>query len=208
MYSICLVGAWLIWHVFYRLRVVGRKNLPRGGYVMVCNHTAALDSVFLVLARFAWPKPVIMAKEELFHITPLLSWFFRQAGAVPVERGKGDAEALQQVVDRVRKGHDLLVFPEGTRSRTGEMGRLKSGAFVVAAAAGVPVVPCRVLYQDGRPRFFHKVRMVIGQPLSLQELGLDGDWERMPPPSALRNAKARCLQEMEALRAQHCAAVQ
>lgn len=199
IYSVCLVGAWVIWHLCYRFRVVGRKNRPHGGCVMICNHLAASDSIFLMLARFAWPRPVILAKEELFHIHPLLSWFFRQAGAVPVSRGKGDSRTLERVVEQVRAGRDVLVFPEGTRSRTGQMGPMKSGAFVVAAAAGVPIVPCRVTYQDGRPRFFRRVRLVIGQPLSMQELGLAGDWQRMPPPAALRAAKARCVQEIERL---------
>ena len=87
------------------------------------------------------------------------------------------------------------------------MGRLKSGAFVVAAAAQKPVVPCRVLYQDGRPRFFRKVQLTVGTPLSLQELGLDGDWPHMPPPAALRQAKARCVQEMERLERESLPAV-
>ena len=205
LYTICLLGAWLIWHLFYRFRVVGRKNLPRGGYVMVCNHVAATDIVYLVLARIAWPKAIILAKQELFHITPILTWYIRRMGAVPVSRGRGDSAVIEQTVEKARAGRDVLIFPEGTRSKTGELGPLKSGAFLIAAKANVPVVPCRVLYQDGRPRFWRRVTLAIGQPLTPQQLGLSGEWEHMPPASALRGAKARCAQEMERLRRENAA---
>lgn len=110
---------------------------------------------------------------------------------------------MDKVVEAVKSGRDLLIFPEGTRSKTGEMGVLKSGAFLIAARAGAQVIPCRVLYQTGKPKFFHKVRMVIGKPLSQEDLGLAGDWENVPPPSALRQAKNSCAKRMEELRAEY-----
>lgn len=208
IYSIAIVGAWLIWHVLYRFRVIGRSNLPKPqkgkpGSVVICNHLSAMDVVFLELARFRWPKAVIMAKVELFEIHPVISALFRSWGAVPVSRGKGDIETVDKVVEAVKSGRDLLIFPEGTRSKTGEMGVLKSGAFLIAARAGAQVIPCRVLYQTGKPKFFHKVRMVIGKPLSQEDLGLAGDWENVPPPSALRQAKNSCAKRMEELRAEY-----
>jgi 1-acyl-sn-glycerol-3-phosphate acyltransferase len=83
------------------------------------------------------------------------------------------------------------------------MGPLKSGAFLIAARAGAQVVPCRVLYQSGMPRLFGKVRVIIGTPLSVKELGLAGDWEGAPPAGALRQARNLCAQRMEELRAAH-----
>lgn len=208
MYSICMVGAWIIWHVLYRFRVIDRKNLPknepgRPGSVIICNHLSLMDVIFLELARFRWPKAVVMAKAELFAIHPVLSALFRSWGALPVSRGKGDIETVDKVVEAVKNGQDLLIFPEGTRSKTGEMGPLKSGAFLIAARAGAQVVPCRVLYQSGMPRVFGKVRMVIGEPISPEELGLTGEWEGAPPASALRRARTLCAQRMEELRAAH-----
>ena len=213
MYSFCMVGAWLIWHALYRFRVVGRRNLPKRepgvpGSVIICNHLSLQDVIFLVLARFRWPKAVVMAKAELFAIHPVLSALFRSWGAVPVSRGKGDMETVDKVVEAVKNGQDLLIFPEGTRSKTGEMGPLKSGAFLIAARAGAQVVPCRVLYQSGMPRLFGKVRMVIGTPLSMKELGLAGEWEGAPPASALRQARNLCAQRMEELRAAHAHTVE
>lgn len=206
IYAICLVGAWVIWHLLYRFRVMGRANLPRRqkgapGYVMICNHLAATDAVFVYLARFGWPKPLILAKAELFDISPVLSWFFKSVGAVPVVRGKGDTATLDAVVTAVRAGRDVVVFPEGTRSKTGQLQTIKSGAFVIAAAAGAPVVPCRILYQDGRPRIGRRVCVAIGQPLDVQTLGLDGASTGASTPGAavLRGAKAQCVAAMETL---------
>lgn len=204
LYIFCLTGAWLIWHFFYRFRVVGRKNLPRkGGYVMICNHLAATDPVYVLLSRFWGRKMLVLAKDELFHKLPILTWYLKKMGGVPISRGKADTKALDEAVEKVRAGRSLLVFPEGTRSKTGQLQPLKSGAFVVAASAGVPIVPCRIIYQDGKPHFWHKVTVVIGSPLSLQELGLAPQEEtperKLPPPAALRSAKARCVQVMEEL---------
>ncbi len=213
LYSVCVVLVWVVGHLIYRFRVIGRSNLPKAekgkpGSVIVCNHISAMDIVFLVLARFRWPKAAIMGKAELFEIHPALSWVFRRWGAVPVSRGKGDVAVVEKLVEAVKNGQDLLIFPEGTRSKTGEMGVLKTGAFLIAARAGASVVPCRVLYQTGRPKLFGKVRIVIGEPLAPEELGLAEVESAMPLPSALRRAKNRVAQEMEDLRAAYAHTVE
>ncbi len=206
MYAFCLVAAWGIWHLLYRFRVVGRENLPKdGGFVMLCNHRSAADIIFLLLARFRFKKPLIFAKAELFQITPPLTWFFKYLGAVPISRGKGDTTVIDATVQKVRAGRDLVVFPEGTRTKTGHLGQLKSGAFVVAARAGVPVVPCRILYETGKPRLFRRVTLAIGQPLTQQQLGL-ADTDGMPTPAALRDAKRLCVQKLKQLYADNAVA--
>ncbi len=202
MYAICLVGAWLIWHLMYRFRVVGRENLPsKGGFVMLCNHRSAADIIFLMLARFRFQKPLIFAKAELFQITPPLTWFFKYLGAVPISRGKGDTAVIDATVQKVRDGRDLLVFPEGTRTKTGHLGQLKSGAFVVAARAGADIVPCRIIYEAGRPRLFSRVTLAIGKPLAQQELGLS-DADALSP-AALRGAKSITVQRLKQLYAEN-----
>ncbi len=202
MYAFCLVGAWVIWHLLYRFRVVGRENLPeKGGFVMLCNHRSAADIIFLMLARFRFRKPLIFAKAELFQIAPPLTWFFKYLGAVPISRGKGDTTVIGETVQKVRAGRDLLVFPEGTRTKTGHLGQLKSGAFVVAARAGADIVPCRIIYEAGKPRLFSRVTLAIGRPLTQQELGL-ADCET-PAPAALRAAKRITVQQLKQLYAEN-----
>ena len=203
MYTFCAIGAWIIWHLVFRFRVVGSgfSRVPKGapGRVIICNHISMMDVIFLAVSSFRWPKPVVMGKEELFQIHPLLSALFRSWGGVPVSRGKGDSDALQQIVAQVKAGRDLIIFPEGTRTKTGELGMLKSGAFFIAALAGADVIPCRILYRGGKPRLFSKVRLAVGEPLTLCELGLDGEWEGVPQPSVLRRARTRAAQALEDL---------
>ena len=90
--------------------------------------------MFVVLARFWGKKMLVMAKEELMHVNPFFTWFFRQVGVFGVTRGRGDTTAVDDAIEKVRAGQGLLIFPEGTRSKTGEPGKLKSGAFVIAIA--------------------------------------------------------------------------
>lgn len=195
-YWIIMPLAFLAWHIIFRIRVIGRENLIRDrGFVIAPNHISALDPVFVVLARF-WGRPmVIMGKEELFHISPLLNWLWRQVGVVCVHRGKGDTAVVENAVHEVRMGRGALIFPEGTRSKDGNLGRLKSGAFVVAAEAGVDIIPCRIIYKGGKMRVFGRCTVVFGKPIPAQQLQLG------EPRSAarLRECKNLLTQELERL---------
>ena len=67
-------------------------------------------------------------------------------GAVPIDRGKGDMGTVNKVTDECKNGTPILIFPEGTRSKTGELLTLKSGAFLIAGNADADMVPCRIIY--------------------------------------------------------------
>ena len=174
--------------VAHRLsRVIGRENLPKeGGFVLAPNHISAIDPVFVVIARFWGKRLLIMAKEEILQVNPVFTWMFRHVGVVGIERGRGDVNVVDELIGDVQKGQGLLIFPEGTRSKTGQVGKVKSGAFVIASAAGVPMVPCRIIYEPGRMKVFCRVRVCFGAPLPAEEL-YPGETERA---SALRNNKA------------------
>ena len=175
LYYILLPLAWLIWHIGFRIRVVGKENLVRDrGFVLAPNHISAIDPVFVIVARFRGRKMRVFAKQELFAINPLLSWFFRQMGAVAVRGTKEERATVDKTVEECRAGRGLLIFPEGTRTRDGSIGQIKSGAFVVAAAAGVDMVPCRILYDtpDGRMHLFCRVRVCFGPAIPAQELAM------------------------------------
>lgn len=173
-YLIIVPLAWLVWHLVFAIKVVGRENLPRDGrgFVLAPNHISAIDPVFVIIARFWGRRMLVMAKDELMHVNPLLTWFFRQVGVFGVERGRGDTAAIEGAIRQVKGGRGLLIFPEGTRSKTGAPGKLKSGAFVVASNAGVDMVPCRIIYSHGRMRLFSRVRVCFGAPIPAQTLDL------------------------------------
>ena len=127
---------------FWKLKVEGSWPAGKGPCVVVSNHQSMLD-IFLIshLPReMKW-----IAKESLFQI-PWVGWMFRFSGDIPVKRG--DAQSAQVVMARARwyldHGMNVMIFPEGTRTRTGKLLPFKSGAFRLAIEAGVSVLPLAV----------------------------------------------------------------
>lgn len=172
-YCFVVVAAWLLWHLVFGIRVVGRQYLPRDrGFVLAPNHISAIDPVFVVIARFWGRRMIILGKEEIFGVNPFFSWFFRHVGVVAIRRGAGETDVLDGVISQVQNGQGVLIFPEGTRSKTGEPGRLKSGAFVIASAAGVDMIPCRIIYRHTFMRLFSRVRVCFGPPIPAAALDL------------------------------------
>ena len=114
-----------------------------------------------------------MAKAELFS-KKIGAWFFgKQLGAFPVKRGAGDTGAIDTAKEIVNSGKLLGIFPEGTRSRDGQLGRAKSGAALIAAQTGAAVIPVAIKAKDQKIRPFHKAFILIGPALTLEELHLD-----------------------------------
>ena len=169
LYYILVPLAWLVWHIGFRIRVEGRENLKKvqtKGYILAPTHVSAIDPVFIVVTRWG-RRMVVFAKKELFEINAFLTWFFRCCGGVCVRGTKDEMAVISQTVEACKQGKTLLIFPEGTREKEGKLLPPKSGLFVIAAEAGVDVVPCRILYDtpDGRMHLFCKVRCFLHQSL-------------------------------------------
>ncbi len=197
VYLIIVPLAWVAWHLVFFMRVKGRENLIKGrGFVIVCNHISALDPVFIILARFFGKKLIILGKQEVFK-NPFVAWFLKSVGVVPIQRGKGDTKLIENVVDKVKnQNRGCLLFPEGTRSKDGNLQRLKSGAFVIAQQTGVDIIPCRMIYKGGKLKLFNRSTLIIGKPITCEELGLT-DMEHSA--KALRNAKQIMTEKLEQL---------
>ncbi len=128
--------------VFYDLKAYGAGHIPnRGGALMVSNHQSFLDPVMVgVLSR----RPVgYMARSTLFS-RPLFGRFLLNLRAFPVRRGEGDIGAVRETIRRLREGHIINIFPEGTRSGDGELQPMQSGLSLIVKRAGVPVIPVAV----------------------------------------------------------------
>lgn len=201
LYWVLLPTIWLLSRLIWRFEIIGRENLRavRDGrpYVITPNHISNLDPVFVALTVFDWRRLRILAKEELFR-NPLAGWFLHCMGAVAIERGKGDTSTLDRITDECRRGRGVLIFPEGTRTKTGSLGMLKSGAFVIASASGADVLPCRIIYgtKDGRMHLFCKVRICFGPAIPAAELQITDPKRKV---AALRTMKNRLKADLETL---------
>lgn len=195
LYQIIFFIAEILVRLLYPIRALGRENLLSGGFVLAPNHLSAIDPFFVILARGFGKKMLAMGKEELFGKNFLLDFFWNIAGVFPVDRGAGNRQTVENAMVEVRKGRGLLIFPEGTRSDDGRLGRLKSGAFVVAMEAGAPMIPCRIWYKAGRPKMFNRSTIIFGKPISQEEMGLTGEYSA----KKLRAAKTLFAERLEAL---------
>lgn len=176
LYYILVPLAWLVWHIGFRITVEGSENLKKvktKGCIIAPTHVSAIDPVFIVVTRWG-RRMIIFAKKELFEINAVVSWFLRCAGAVCVRGTKEEVAVIDNTVEKCRSGETLLIFPEGTREKDGHMLPPKSGLFVIAAGAGVDVVPCRILYDtpDGKMKPFCRVKVIYGEPMPAEQFAM------------------------------------
>lgn len=121
----------------------GAHHLPESGpAIVVSNHVNYLDPLAMG-ATFHRPLH-FMAKQELFEY-PVFGWLLRKVHAFPVRRGKSDRRAIRRALEILKDGHVLALFPEGTRSATGDLQELQRGAAMLALRSGAPVVPMVVV---------------------------------------------------------------
>src|SRR3954447_9124977 len=115
---------------------------PSRSYVFAANHQSIYD-IPILFASLPFQLRII-AKQSLGRI-PFMGWHLSRTGHVLVDRSKPGAGVVKKMGRLVREGHSLIVFPEGTRSTDGSVGRFKGGSFVIALQAGLPVVPITVI---------------------------------------------------------------
>jgi 1-acyl-sn-glycerol-3-phosphate acyltransferase len=162
LYRVGHLGVWL------GLRLSGIRTVIEGGEhiqrhraaVYAANHTSQVEPPILFDAlRDLFPKLRILYKAELRKL-PILVRAFDLAGFVPLERGNRDQSlpAIERAADALGEGNSFLIFPEGTRSRTGELLPFKKGGFILAIKGQAPIVPVAI---SGARAAMHKGSLVI-----------------------------------------------
>lgn len=148
-----------------------------GKTVVVANHVSNSDP--FLISHIPWEMKWL-GKAELFKV-PVFGWSMRLAGDVPVERGTGDSirKAMQRCKAHLERGMPVMIFPEGTRSKTGELLPFKDGAFRLAIETGADVLPMAVAgTRDALPKHswkfgFARGLVAVGTPISTAGMTLD-----------------------------------
>lgn len=150
----------------FRLRREGRHHIPEHGAVLlVSNHISNLDPPLVGVAQLPG-RLYFMAKKELFRGP--LGWYIARCGAFPVDRGGADREAFRTAKEVLAAGERLLMFPEGTRSRDGQLRPAWPGAGSLALADGVTVIPVAIW---GSPTWWRTgVTVRFGPPITFDDL--------------------------------------
>jgi 1-acyl-sn-glycerol-3-phosphate acyltransferase len=173
----------LVFYVLNRATVIGRRNVPRErNTLLLSNHQSMIDSFLVGTAAYFGPatlKPYLIpwnpAAEENFFRNPFWAWWADNWKCIPVREGRRDNRALHRMIRASRRG-TMILFPEGTRSRDGEIRKGRPGAGLVILANHPRVVPVTV---DGLhdvlpvgarfPRFFKRIWLAFGRPIDYSE---------------------------------------
>lgn len=181
---------------FYPFEVRGVENIERAQspYIICSNHLSNLDPAFLM---FTHKDPIrFMAKQELFK-NRILKWFFTNMGAFEVRRGKGDKSALDTSENILKSGEILGIFVEGTRSKTGEFLRAKSGAALIALSTESKILPVCITGtgKNNKVKLFHKTIISYGEVIRCEDMEYE-------PGSrvSLKNVTERIMKSIKSLR--------
>jgi 1-acyl-sn-glycerol-3-phosphate acyltransferase len=154
--------------LLYRVRAIGIDNVPKSGpLILAPNHFSQMDHFFVGI--YLRRKIRFMAKSQLFG-PPVLTYIYKHGGVIPIRRGHRDEEAFKTAFTVLDQGGMLLIYVEGGRSRTGELGEPKPGIGRIALESGAPVVPVAIHGSESVRRWkrlrFPKVTVQFGEPLT------------------------------------------
>ncbi|MCK6257533.1 1-acyl-sn-glycerol-3-phosphate acyltransferase [Fictibacillus sp. WQ 8-8] len=149
----------------YKIDIQGLENVPADGGILLCsNHINNFDPPLVGVAA---PRDVhFMAKAELFSM-PVLKTILPKINAFPVKRGMSDKQALRNGLSILKEGKVLGLFPEGTRSKTGQLGQGLAGAGFFALKSEAAVVPCAIKGEYKRGK---KITIIFGKPIDFTEM--------------------------------------
>jgi len=189
IYSFLRVILRILFKLIFRLKVIGKENVPDSGPVVLCaNHTSNLDPP--ILGTPLDREVHYMAKAELFQI-PVFGFILTKLKAFPVKRGGVSKESIRHSMKLLQEGKMLCIFPEGTRSNAGGMG--KKGAASLALKGNAAVVPAAII---GNYVPFKQMTIVFGKPLDLSEFADKGS-------EGLEHATEKIMSTIYAMKAEY-----
>lgn len=200
-YELVRHTAKLYFWIFFRLRVYGREQIPRGACIVLSNHQSHFDPP--LIGMMIPGQVAYLARKSLFEhwlVRPLI----RSLNAIPVDRDGLGLDGLKETLRRLKNGQKVAIFPEGTRSPNGELGEIKPGFSALAKRAKAPLVICAM---DGafqawprdrpRPHLTGRIVLYFGPPLLPDEIA------ELDPRALVAEVEKRiaaCLVEARRLR--------
>ena len=189
------VAVRLVYYLAYDMHFEGLENLPdkdHEGVIVASNHRSYADPVLLTMYM---KRPMhYMAKEELFN-NKLFGAFITGLGAFPVKRGAGDMQVINKSVELLEKGHNVVIFPEGTRSKENKVLRGKTGVALIAAMSGADVLPVGICFEGTKLHFRTKLTIRYGKIIPHEEIAVSEERN----PRELRRAKERIMSAIKVL---------
>ena len=170
LYGICHYGMATLHEMFFSGEVAGQENIPTTGpFILAANHASHLDPP---IAGGHVPRVIAAFARKTLWKPGIPAWWLTAVGCIPVDRdGGSDVAAMKRVMQVLKNGKPLILFPEGTRTPDGEPRTAKAGVGLIACRTSVPVVPARIfgsfeaLGKGGSLRLNTPVSVVYGRPL-------------------------------------------
>ncbi len=166
---------WLLLRIFYRYKCYGKEHVPRTGPVLfISNHQSNFDPAIVGVLISDRPFKGI-AKEELFN-SKLLSAYMHGFGVISIKRGESDTTAIRSALSELYSGRCVMMFPEGTRTQNGEVGKFQRGFWLLAKKSKATILPIGIdgafdAYPIGsKPKLRGNIKAVAGNPIQSEEL--------------------------------------
>lgn len=160
--------------LLFRYHCIGRHHLPKSGGAIICaNHQSHLDPPLVGMAPSR--HCIYLARKTLFS-NPLFGFVISMLDAIPLNRDGMGIEGIKATLRKLKSGEAVVMFPEGTRTKTGQLQTLKSGFITLARRSKVPLVPCGFvgaydcLPRGGKLPQFERIRCVYGPPIPAEQV--------------------------------------
>lgn len=173
---LCVLGVWSL----YRFKVYNKEKVPdKGPLLVLCNHQSFLDPIFCQL-------PVrrtffYIARDTLWSV-PFFGWVISNLYAIPIRRGEADLKAMKEVIEVLKRGRAVVIYPEGTRTPDGRIAQIKPGFSLLVRRSGAKVVTMVIegaheVWPKGqkRPKLGGKIVLSFGDVMDCDQVKQMGD---------------------------------
>lgn len=151
---------------FFKFEVIGAENIPsEGNLIIAANHKSNLDPIFVASAVNKKRKMTAIAKEELFK-NKILAKILNKVEIIPINRQNPGLGTIKRILKYIKNDYALVMFPEGTRSKTDDFNNAKAGLSLFATKAKAEIVPCTIY---SNYKLFKPAKIYFGEPISLEE---------------------------------------